>query len=168
MRCSNLAHLRTHCSKPSYPRYRGHCSERDCVSFWLPLPTELHLYPNSPFLHHKCHTLNECTAQFEMGFGSVCSIHSAATLAPADVPMAIIKTHKYPHHKVGVSQGKVDFRLMVLQCRITSQRFGCDPLRSVSAHFRVCLSFKVFFFFFNFSEHHCFVYKERNFTGTCH
>lgn len=69
---------------------------------------------------------------FEIGLGSVFSIHSAATLAPADVfiPMAIIKFHKYPHQKVGVSQGKVDFRLMNLQRRIISQWFGCDPLRS--------------------------------------
>lgn len=78
--------------------------ERDCVSLLLTLPSELHLYPNLPFLHHKCHTLNGCTAQFEIGFGSVCSIHSAAALAPADVflPMAIIKFHKYLHHKVSI------------------------------------------------------------------
>lgn len=58
-----------------------------------------------------------------MGFGSVCSIHSAATLAPSDVflPVAIIKFHKYPDHKVSALLGKVAFRLMMLQQCVISQ-----------------------------------------------
>lgn len=70
---------------------------RECVIFLLTFPTELH----APFLQRKCYTFNGCTAQFEVGFGSVCSIHSATTLAPAEVflPMVIITFHKYPDHK---------------------------------------------------------------------
>lgn len=46
-------------------------------------------------------------AQFEVGFGSVCSIHSVTILAPAEVflPMAIITFRKYPDHKVVFHSG---------------------------------------------------------------